>query len=35
MRSKVIGGKEEGEQVDEELERATAARSIVELETEV
>ena len=30
-----IGGKEEAEQVDEELERATAARSIVELEVEV
>ena len=30
-----IGGKEEAEQVDEELERATAARSTVELETEI
>ena len=31
----VIDGKEEAEQVDEDLERATAARSIVELEAEV
>ena len=30
-----IGGKEEAEQVDEELERATAARSTIELETEI
>ncbi|MYK20109.1 DUF3883 domain-containing protein [Candidatus Poribacteria bacterium] len=31
----IIDGKEESEQVDEDLERATAARSITELETEV
>lgn len=31
----IIDGKEEAEQVDEDLERATAARSIVELEAEV
>ncbi len=31
----IIDGKEEAEQVDEELERATAARSIDELETEI
>ena len=30
-----VGGKEEAEQVDEDFERATAARSIVDLETEV
>ena len=30
-----IGGKEEAEQVDEDLERATAARSIFELEAEI
>ena len=30
-----VDGKEEAEQVDEDLERATAARSIVELEAEV
>ena len=30
-----VDGKEEAEQVDEDLERATAARSIVELETEI
>ncbi|RKU07982.1 hypothetical protein C6503_23680 [Candidatus Poribacteria bacterium] len=30
----VVDGKEEAEQVDEDLERATAARSIIELETE-
>ena len=31
----IIDGKEEAEQIDEELERATAARSITELETEI
>ena len=31
----VVDGKEEAEQVDEDLERATAARSISELETEI
>ena len=31
----IVGGKEEAEQVDEDLERATAARSIAELETEI
>ena len=31
----VVDGKEEAEQVDEDLERATAARSIIELETEI
>ena len=31
----VVEGKEEAEQGDEDLERATAARSIVELETEI
>lgn len=31
----VIDGKEESERVDEDLERATAARSITELETEI
>ncbi|MYC75115.1 DUF3883 domain-containing protein [Candidatus Poribacteria bacterium] len=31
----VIDGKEEAEQVDEDLERATAARSITELKTEI
>lgn len=31
----VVEGKEEAEQVDEDLERATAARSIAELETEI
>ncbi len=30
-----VDGKEEAEQVDEDLERATAARSITELETEI
>ena len=30
----IVDGKEEAEQVDEDLERATAARSIIELETE-
>ena len=31
----IIDGKEEAEQVDEDLERATAVRSIAELETEI
>ena len=31
----IIDGKEEAEQIDEDLERATAARSITELETEI
>ncbi|MDE0324952.1 MAG: helicase-related protein [Candidatus Poribacteria bacterium] len=31
----IVDGKEEAEQVDEDLELATAARSIVELETEI
>ena len=31
----IIDGKEEAEQVDEDLERATAVRSITELETEI
>lgn len=31
----IVDGKEEAEQVDEDLERATAARSITELETEI
>ena len=30
-----VGGKEEAEKVDEDLERATASRSIAELETEI
>ena len=35
MKKSLLSGKEEAEKVDEDLERATASRSIAELETEI